>query len=58
MNVSEDEQRERLWAVFSNDEEGYCYQISNWMTRQRADNMLTVLHESGESSVFLASKGG
>lgn len=58
MNTGEDDRCERLWAVFSNDEEGYTHQITAWKPKEEAENALTALYEGGETDLFLAAEDG
>lgn len=46
----------KLWALFSNEEQGYSTCISAWMGRREAEDALTGLHENGESWVYLVSR--
>lgn len=46
------------WAVFESYEEGFQQQISRWMSRQEAEDVLTSLLEGGESCVFVAPQDG
>jgi hypothetical protein len=48
----------RRWAVFESYEEGFQQQISRWMEREEAEDILTSLLEGGESCVFLAPQDG
>lgn len=57
-----DEERQtrerRLWAIFSNEEEGQAHRISDWMPKEKADAALTCLHEDGEMNLFLMAEDG
>lgn len=54
--LEEVEPTRTLWALFSNEEQGYSTRISAWMDRQEAEDALTGLHENGEPWVYLVSK--
>ncbi len=44
----------RRWAVFEGYEEGFQQQISRWMEREEAEDVLSSLLEGGENCVFVA----
>lgn len=58
MNTGEDNRRERLWAIFCNEEEGYSNQVSDWMPKENARTALTTLQEDGEMTLFLVAEDG